>query len=171
MPPGIGGAPRGAGDGQPFEMAGPIRTPHFLFSGERKENGPFTVQKKRAFLSGLVENYGLEEVKREVYVDLSLRLFPLPLLRCAKGISLSGLFMAACRFPHPLWKKQNFCSQLFCSQLFQPPAERQRHLRLSQISDALFAAEAESAKFPPVSKTSPFDHRRAAAVSVAESSR
>ena len=25
------------------------RTPHFLFSGERKENGPFTVQKKRAF--------------------------------------------------------------------------------------------------------------------------
>ena len=61
-----------------------LKPPISLFSPREKRNGPFTVQREKSVLLSLVENFGLVERKREVQIDLTLRLFPLPLLRWVK---------------------------------------------------------------------------------------
>ena len=76
----MGGRGVAAGVSLPFAMAGPIKTPHFSFLSERKEKRAVHGPKRKERLLSLVENFGLVEPKREVQLDLPLRLSPLPLL-------------------------------------------------------------------------------------------
>ena len=80
----MGGRGVAAGVSLPFAMAGPIKTPHFSFLSERKEKRAVHGPKRKERFESLAENFGLAERKREVQIDLSLLLFPLPLLRWVK---------------------------------------------------------------------------------------
>ncbi len=69
-----------------LEIAGTNRTPHFSFlCREKRETGRSRSKEKRA-LGRLVENFSLEEGKREDQNDLPVRLTPLSLLRCSRDL-------------------------------------------------------------------------------------
>ena len=105
-----------------------VRTPHFLFSGGRKENGPFTVQKKRALVKlGGGRELGETNARRPIRLASASNTAAAKLVGGGAG-SPNGCVCLRCRCCGALWglvlRLRLTAAAVFCGSVGPDPASR-----------------------------------------------